>query len=418
MNSNTTENCYPKIYILKNVINESHKQLDFLPDLSKFIGVKKLLCSDNNIYELPRFPRSFHTLLILNCSYNKLHKLPELPLSLRELDCSYNTLSNLPELPIGLHHLDCSSNNLLCIPWLNKNLELLNCSRNIHLITIPTLNDKLKSLICFRCDLYTLPPLKNIERLFCEHNSLHNLPELPKRLIYLDCSYNRLDYLPALNNCLLTIECSNNTLKSIPPLPDSMDYVDCSRNHLTELPALNRNLRHLICSYNQLRQLPVLNDNLEYINCSDNDLTHLPVLTHKIHELICNYNNISMLPLLNPSLRNIIFDKNPIYTILYNDELSYFDVRFNFIFQMDGEEYNDFLSEITDETHLLRQKVKTLHDFRFLFYSLKYKTVLRNFLWDKIRRPKIEAKYHPDNLQKLLDSMNEEDDLLEIVANW
>jgi hypothetical protein len=125
-----------------------------------------------------------------------------------------------------------------------------------------------------------------------------------------------------------------------------------------------------------------------------------------------------MLPLLNPSLRNIIFDKNPIYTILYNDEVSYFDVRFNFIFQMDNQDYDEFLSEITHETHRLRQKVKTLHDFRFSFYSLKYKTVLRNFLWDKIRRPKIEAKYHPDNLQKLLDNMNEEDDFSEVLANW
>jgi hypothetical protein len=49
---------------------------------------------------------------------------------------------------------------------------------------------------------------------------------------------------------------------------------------------------------------------------------------------------------------------------------------------------------------------------------LKYKQKLRHFLWDKIRRPKIEEKYHPSNLQKIIDELTEQDDLTEILENW
>jgi transcriptional/translational regulatory protein YebC/TACO1 len=85
---------------------------------------------------------------------------------------------------------------------------------------------------------------------------------------------------------------------------------------------------------------------------------------------------------------------------------------------MDEDEYHAFIhadqERVANLTVELSQKVRTLHNFRYLFYSLKYKSGLRNILWDKIRRPKIEAKYHPDNLQKLLENMSEQDDVSEI----
>jgi len=223
-----------------------------------------------------------------------------------------------------------------------------------------------------------------------------------------------------LNECLVHLECNNNKLKALPPFPDMLDFIDCEHNHLTEFPPLNEKLRRLNCSYNYLTQLPVLNYNLESLNCSNNELTQLPVLNRQLEHLSCSSNKITMLPLFTPFLVSIIFDKNPIYTTLYNDEITCFDIQYYNIdnLDMDEDEYHAFIHEdqqrIDNWTVELSQKVRTLHTFRFIFYSLKYKSCLRHFLWDKIRRPKIEAKYHPDNLHKLLETMSERDDVSEI----
>jgi hypothetical protein len=129
-----------------------------------------------------------------------------------------------------------------------------------------------------------------------------------------------------------------------------------------------------------------------------------------------------MLPMFSPFLVSIIFDKNPIYTTLCNDERTCFDMQYYRMenLDMDEDEYHVFIhadhERVANLTVELSQKVRTLHNFRYLFYLLKYKSGLRNFLWDKIRRPKIEAKYHPDNLQKLLENMSEQDDVSELWA--
>jgi hypothetical protein len=86
-----------------------------------------------------------------------------------------------------------------------------------------------------------------------------------------------------------------------------------------------------------------------------------------------------------------------------------------------NEEYDDIL-EFIDENmvsiHQLDKNLKTLYKFKFLFYTLKYKQQFRYILWEKIRRPKIEAKYHPSNLQKMIDDVNEDDDVAELLEKW
>ena len=52
-----------------------------------------------------------------------------------------------------------------------------------------------------------------------------------------------------------------------------------------------------------------------------------------------------------------------------------------------------------------------------LFWSLKYKTKFRDWLWEKVRLPKIEKQYHPDNLKELLLDIND-DDLDNVLSVW
>jgi hypothetical protein len=86
-----------------------------------------------------------------------------------------------------------------------------------------------------------------------------------------------------------------------------------------------------------------------------------------------------------------------------------------------NEEYDDIL-EFIDENmvsiHQLDKHLQTLYKFKFLFYTLKYKQQFRYLLWEKIRRPKIEAKYHPSNLQKMIDGGNDNDDVAELLEKW
>jgi hypothetical protein len=136
-----------------------------------------------------------------------------------------------------------------------------------------------------------------------------------------------------------------------------------------------------------------------------------------MRQLNCIYNNITALPVFNDSLESIIFSNNPIYTTLYGGNITLHHHRHAYMQDiMDMYEYQEVIAENITSISDLSGKVKKLHNFRFLFYSLKYKSGLRNFLWDKIRRPKIEAKYHPDNLQKLLENMSDHDDVSELWA--
>jgi hypothetical protein len=152
-----------------------------------------------------------------------------------------------------------------------------------------------------------------------------------------------------------------------------------------------------------LKELPILNENLEDLNCVNNQLY--------------------ILPLIHTKLRNIVFSKNPIYNVLFANNNNSHHHQYFYAMNANGEldqmaNYVNYINENVNQTFLLREKIQRLHHFRSLFYTLKYKDRFRDFLWDKIRRPKIEAKYHPSNLQKLIDELNEEDDLSELLETW
>ncbi len=68
-----------------------------------------------------------------------------------------------------------------------------------------------------------------------------------------------------------------------------------------------------------------------------------------------------------------------------------------------------------------RKPVIIIYKFRKTYYEMKCKNILRNILWNKIRRPKIEAKYSPQNLKILLQSMEDEENMDEfdkLITDW
>jgi hypothetical protein len=160
--------------------------------------------------------------------------------------------------------------------------------------------------------------------------------------------------LPELNNNLLSLYCNDNKLTQLPELNNELCDLSCEKNQLTKLPELNR-LTEINCSNNQLTELPKLNNDLNEIDCQNN---YLP----------CK---------LNIRARNI-----------------------------NVETRND-----------LNYKIQCLKRFKEFYYLLKFKTQFRDWLWIKVRLPRIQNKFHPDNLDEFLCTVNEED-MDEKLNNW
>jgi len=196
------------------------------------------------------------------------------------------------------------------------------------------------------------------------HKGLTYLPDLSrfKQLIYLYCSDNLLTELPPLNNTLKVLECSLNQLTELPPLNNNLTFLECSYNQLTKLPPLNHNLQQIFCRHNEISKFPPLNNNLVILDCSLNQLTELPVLNNKLAQLYCSYNKI------------------------YNIKFSYSNENI----------------------------IQILRNFRYTYYLLKFKKHFKRWLWEKVREPKIMAKFHPSHLDELLET----DDLEVFLEDW
>ena len=131
------------------------------------------------------------------------------------------------------------------------------------------------------------------------------------------------------------------------------------------MPTLPQNLKILYCFKNQLTSLPTLPQNLEILYCFKNQLTSLPTL---------------------PQNLDFSYSNNPICNILGN---------------------NSSLIKI-------KQNIKILNNFRYLYYCLKFKKQFIKWLW-KSKEKEIMDKYHP---KYLLENLKENTDLDEFLNNW
>jgi len=181
---------------------------------------------------------------------------------------------------------------------------------------------------------------------------------LPSDTTEINVSALRLTFLPDLTRFkhLTHLYCRNNQLTWLPPLPSSLEYLDVSYNKLTKLSPFNSKLTRLDCEHNLLTNLPYLN-NIAVLICSNNPMPRLPALNTKLIFIKC-----------------------------------------------------DLLCCST----LYSNKRDILMNFRFTFYCLKLKNKFKKWLWEKVREPKVMAKFHPHHLNELKDT----DDLEVFLDNW
>jgi len=239
------------------------------------------------------------------------------------------------------------------------------------------------------------------------HKNLMYIPSLSRftKLETLHCHDNKLTFLPPLNKQLENLYCFNNQLTSLPPLNENLKILWCRNNELIYLPPLNKNLETLNCRYNQLTSLPPLNEKLEVLDCRNNRLTSLPPLNDKLEILDCADNILTYLPPLNTYLQTVWCSNNQLTSLpIFNENLEEISV------------YGNPIHEIITEQNVDQQKIqiRKLKNFRYLYYCLKFKRQFRDWLWVKIREPKIRRKYHPSHL----NSLEEDADLDVFLDDW
>jgi Leucine-rich repeat (LRR) protein len=119
-----------------SIIDISSKNIDYIPDLTRFKNLEILNCSENQLTSLPSLPQSLE---ILYCSENQLTSLPTLPQNLEILYCSENQLTSLPTLPtqslLELYYdnnpiYEIINNNRMI--QINKNIKILNNFRHLY----------------------------------------------------------------------------------------------------------------------------------------------------------------------------------------------------------------------------------------------------------------------------------------------
>jgi hypothetical protein len=110
---------------------------------------------------------------------------------------------------------------------------------------------------------------------------------------------------------------------------------------------------------------------------------------------------------------NVFFNGNPILMEILNA-----DVR------DENTDYNDYQNNLINifykyTSKELQKIVKTIYNFKYTYYCLKFKKRFRDFLWQRLREPIAMKRYHPSELQKMLDvAAASELDENELFEQW
>lgn len=250
----------------------------------------------------------------------------------------------------------------------------------------------------------------HVTSFICAHCELKELPKLPDTLLFLNCYSNNIIYLPLLPAKLISLYCSRNMLGSLPNLPRSIEEICCVKNHITELPELPSSLEFLCCGNNRLLELRKLPSSLLHLECSNNFIKQLPQLPSKLQCLECINNFIRVIPSFPSELRSIHCSNNLIYNLpLLPINLQEFYCENNFA--------TEFFDE-TDEIENIIDDVNSIYKFRHFYYSLKFKCQFKKWLWEKVRQPKIQSIYSPENVLRTLEKIQEDDDINDDEVNY
>ncbi len=263
-NSDKLAHLLPILPPTLKVLRLENNYLDSLP--SKLPdSLQYLYVSNNDLTRLPALPSG---LLVLNANHNQIDSfLSPLPPRLRELNISHNDLKAINfEFAPSLERLDIS-HQLLTSVKINHLTRLRELNINNNQIESINLPPNLAKLSCAKNKLQKLDSLPlGLVELHCNLNQLAKINVVLPKLIVLDCSDNLLTTL-VLNQKqpLQELYCQNNRLKRLDALPDSLRILNCAINQLESLPEIGKKLFYLDYSGNKIAKLDNLPPTLTQI---------------------------------------------------------------------------------------------------------------------------------------------------------
>ncbi|XP_070604989.1 fibromodulin [Erythrolamprus reginae] len=201
--------------------------------------------------------------------------------------------------------------------------------------------------------------LKNLERLYLDHNNLTKIPHpLPQSLRELHLAYNQISKIPSnalegLDN-LTALYLSHNHIQEIGSnlkWLNSLILADLSYNHLTKVPSgLPISLEQLYLEHNHINAVSddyfKVSPKLLYVRMSHNILTNDGLSpnafnTSSILELDLSYNQLQKIPRVSTSLENLYLQGNKINEFTIKSFCSFVDIM-NFsklqVLRLDGNE--------------------------------------------------------------------------------
>ncbi len=379
---------------------------------------------------------AYGNLIDLNCNLCMLWELPSLPRSLEKLNCCSSQIAFLPNdlhLCVNLVHLSCGYNQLTVLPLLPPNLRLLNCGNN-EIRELPVhLPETLKYFFCNDNKIEALPDNlpHQLEFIFCSHNLLEQLPAvLPTKLHSLDCDYNRLRSLPPLPPTLVTLSFKSNQISGTFVVDDHLETLFCEHNQLTHIVAnspkcdlkklhcsFNRlvfvdkfpALIDLVCGNNRLTSLPHGMNWLEYVICDHNQITHLYGM-ERVYYLSCGQNPLRAMFGEYPRLRSLFFNNTDLCTVFANNSKNTGSAgAHNVPLHEDGHVTPWVFFHWNAELNRCRERI----------FLQKFRKPLREWLWERVRQPRIERFFHYEELTRQLrfaEEAGEDED--ETLAKW
>jgi hypothetical protein len=150
--------------------------------------------------------------------------------------------------------------------------------------------------------------------------------------------------------------------------------------------------------------------------CSENPLSCLPNLPNELKYLVCKNCNITRVLSFPETLCYVNIRYNPLRTIgLLPSNMIDIKLEETKIYEIIGPIKNPVNSTVVN---VINSRLTVLNAFRELYYYIKFKKKLRDWLWLKVRLPRIERMNHPTILRNALENVENDEEFEETIKNF
>ncbi|XP_047463014.1 fibromodulin isoform X2 [Mugil cephalus] len=234
----------------------------------------------------------------------------------------------------------CHSRDLQHVPYVPSHIKYVYLQRNqitgiqdgvfdnaTNLVWVVLFHNQLSS---DKIGKNVFSKLKNLDRLFLDHNELTRVPpNLPKSITDLRLNHNKISKLPANSfegmSELTTLHLQENTIEDVGGVfkgMKSLAMLDMRKNKLKKIPEnLPERLQQLYLEFNNIESVQAgfltMHPKLQFVRLAHNKLTDkgLPSSVFNISTLVeldLSFNKLERIPVVSRNLENLYLQANKI----------------------------------------------------------------------------------------------------------